>query len=254
MCNKFLALAGLALLLVPSRAAALDRFEIQVYQADIDAPGQAGLEIHTNYTFRGETASAYPGEIPADRAGHLTFEPSFGVAEWLELGGYVQFLAAPGEGARFGGVKLRAKSVIPPRLAAPWFFGLNAEIGRVPHAVEEAGWANEFRPILGYDDGVLLADVNPIFGYALSGPDKLRPELEPAAKLAVNTQRGFALGAEYYAAVGDNEQLAFVVFDLVPPKGEAPPDPWELDVGFGHGFTDATPQQWIAKMIIGKGF
>jgi len=92
--------------------------------------------------------------------------------------------------------------VVPKRLGLPLFLGLNVEVGRVPRAVEEAGWANEFRPIVGWTNGWFLIDVNPIMGYALSGPEKYQLDFEPAGKVSVNTQLGFALGVEHYSGLG----------------------------------------------------
>lgn len=267
------AAATAALLASPTAAHAVDKFEIQVYEADVNRPGQLGLEVHTNYTLEGRTLPEYAGEIPPHHAGRMTLEPALGVTEWLELGAYLQAMVAPGEGAKWAGAKLRAKLVVPPRLTGRFFFGINLELGRVPKRVEEQGWANEFRPILGYDDGWILAAFNPIFGYALTGPDKLEPDFEPAGKLGVNTQQGFSLGLEYYAGLGpfsgfpavrQQEHLGFVAFDLAPPAhGEARENPasteekgdaWELNVGVGHGFTEGTPQQWIVKTIVGRSF
>jgi hypothetical protein len=78
----------------------LDRFEIQVYQAEINDPGQVGLETHLNLTARGDRQAAYPGEIPPHHAFRLTVEPAVGVTRWLELGAYLQSLTAPGQGVR----------------------------------------------------------------------------------------------------------------------------------------------------------
>ncbi len=253
-----LAAALLAAAAAPARA--VDLFEIQVYEADVDPPGRFGLEVHANYTFSGRATPDYPGEIPPDRAGRVTFEPSYGVADWLELGAYLQTFTAPGVGARYGGNKVRAKLVVPPRAGLPVLLGLNLELGRVPTSVDPQGWANEFRPILGWTDGTWLVSVNPIFGYALTGPDRFRVELEPAGKVAWNTGRGFSLGAEYYAALGyanailplrEQEHLLLAAFDLAAPKDE-PSTGWELNVGVGAGLTRATPQHAIVKLIVGR--
>ncbi len=243
-------------------AAALDRFEIQVYHAESNAPGELGVELHLNYTFSGTTAPDYPGQIPLDRLAHYTIEPAVGLTEWLELGGYFQLLSGPGVGVRYGGMKVRAKMVVPQRYTGHFSFGLNVELGRVPSEVEEAGWANEFRPIIGWSNGTLLVDVNPIFGYALSGKDAFRVDLEPCAKVAVNTQLGFALGFEYYASLGfanellplsQQEHVLLGVFDLVERTGVAP-GPWELNLGFGGGLTAGSGPKWIAKAIVGRSF
>ncbi len=252
--------------LAPRAAQAVDRFEIQVYEDDVNRPGQFGLELHTNYTIDGRTTPEYAGQVPPNHVGRLTLEPALGLTDWLELGGYVQSYLAPEVGAQYGGFKLRAKMVVPESAHLPLMLGLNVEIGRVPHRVEEHGWANEFRPIIGWKNDWVLAVVNPIFGYALTGSERFKPDFEPAGKLAVNTQLGFALGAEYYAGLGrfdqdlapvsSQEHLLFGVFDLTPPAGSepSPSGDWELNVGVGRALTEATGPQWIVKSIFGRAF
>jgi hypothetical protein len=265
MLRGFVCLAPAAALILGSgHALALDAFEIQVYQTDVNRPGQFGLELHSNYTIAGRTTQEYAGEIAPNHVARFTLEPALGVTDWLELGAYLQMMITP-EGGKFVGAKLRTKFVIPEERTRPFFFGINAEIGRVSKSVEEEGWANEFRPIVGWSNGRFLVDVNPIFGYALTGPDRFRPDFEPAGKLGVNTDLGFMLGLEYYAGLGlinkgfsswhDQEHLMVATFDLVPPKG-APEDPngWELNAGLGRSLTDATPSHWLIKAIVGRAF
>src|ERR1700690_697112 len=195
--------AVLVTLLAMARPAqAMDQFEIQGYQDDVNAPGHFGLETHINYKFDGHRTPSYPGEQPPNHASRFTLEPALGITEFLELGGYLQNTINGDGQYKFSGVKLRTKFVVPARYTGKFFFGINVEIGRVPRAVEEAGWAKEFRPIVRYYDGHWLFDINPILGYALSGPDKFKPDFEPAAKIGFNTQKGFMVGVEYYAGLG----------------------------------------------------
>ncbi len=263
-----LAAATLALALAaPARA--VDRFEIQVYEADINDPGQLGLEAHLNYTVRGTSAPTYPGEIPPDRVGRLTFEPAIGVTDWLELGAYLQLLWAPGGETRYAGVKGRAKLVVPERLSGSLMLGLNVEVSSVPSAVEQDRWANELRPILGWKQGRWLVAVNPILGWALRGPDRFRPDLEPCGKVAFDTHLGFSLGAEYYASLGfanallparEQEHLLLGVVDYVPrapePAAGSPvhAGEWELNVGVGGALTDAAGPHVLVKAIVGRSF
>jgi hypothetical protein len=256
------ALAPALLALIPAAAAAIDRFEIQVYEAEVNDPGQASLEVHANGTVKGERTPAFPGEIAPQHAFRLTFEPAVGVTPWLELGGYLLTMAAPGEGYRYAGAKARAKLVVPRREEVGWFFGFNVEVGRVPKFVEEEGWANEFRPIVGWTDGTWLLDLNPIFGYALTGPDKFRVDLEPAAKASWNTGRGFALGVEYYGELGFVDAIApisrqghylFAVADLADVAGRER-GPWELNLAVGGGISSAADQKLVIKAIVGRSF
>ncbi len=243
-------------------AAAFDRFEIQVYEPEINAPGHFGVELHSNFTASGDRQPAYPGEIPPGRTARFTIEPAYGVTSWLEFGAYLQMLIAPAQGAHFGGVKARANMVAPKLLGEDFFLGLNVEVGRVPVEVEQAGWANELRPFLGYANGWVLVDLNPIIGYALSGKDSFRVDLEPAAKVALNTQQGFAVGVEYYAELGfidavlplrDQAHYLFGVVDLVPPRGR-PASEWEVNLAVGGGLTHGSDQQLILKTIVGRSF
>jgi hypothetical protein len=266
-CYRFwtrtqLAVLG-AFLLSADPAFAMDLFEIQVYQNDLNAPGHFGLEAHVNYTIDGRGRASYSGEQPPNHVGRLTLEPAFGVTEFFELGGYLQSMMNGDGQYKFAGVKLRGKFVVPQRYTGKFFFGINVELGRVPHAVEAEGWANEFRPIAGWYDGHWLFDVNPIFGYALSGPEKFKPDFEPAGKMGFNTQYGFMLGLEYYAGLGlltspmplgGQDHLVFATFDLAQTAQSTVEQPFELNVGIGKGLTEATPQQWIAKAIVGYSF
>lgn len=253
-----------ALVAAAPSAHALDLFEIQVYQSEVNAPGQVGLELHTNHTLRGQKAEEWDGQVPAHRASRMTLEPAVGVTEWLELGAYFQMLHAPDYGVRYGGSKLRAKMVVPERIAGRGMFGLNIEVGRVPKAVEEDGWANELRPIVGYKDDRFLVSFNPIIGYAFTGPERFRLHFEPALKGWVNTQLGFAVGAEYYAGLGlidrgfsklkEQEHLALLAFDLAEKAGAKEESGWELNVAVGRGFGPSTAQEWLLKTIVGKSF
>ncbi len=258
--RQLLLAAALAAVALP--AAAFDRFEIQVYEEDINEPGHFGLELHSNFTGRGERAPAYPGETPPYHTARFTLEPAYGVTRWLELGAYLQTMVAPGQGLQFAGVKVRAKMVAPKPFGENTFLGLHVEVSRVPLAAEPDAWANELRPFLGYSSGWVLVDVNPILGSTLSGKDRFRVDLQPAAKVAFNTQLGFAVGVEYYAELGfvdailpvrDQPHFLFGVLDLVPPRG-APRSDWEVNVAVGGGVNGPADQQLVVKTIIGRGW
>jgi len=254
--------AAALLALCAVRSSALDRFEIQVYQPDLNEPGHLGVELHTNYTARGTREPGHPGEIPPWRTARLTLEPALGVTPWLELGAYLQLMDAPAHGLRYAGSKLRAKFLGPRPFGEGSFLGVNLEIARVPVEVEQDQWANEIRPFVGWEGRWLLVDVNPIFGYALSGKDAFRVAFEPAAKVALNTQLGFAVGVEYYAELGfvdavqplrDEAHYLFGVVDVVEPYGR-PSSPWEVNLAVGGGLTHGADQQLIVKSIVGRSF
>jgi hypothetical protein len=254
----FLAAASL----LPARAEALDKFEIQVYQGEHNEPGELSLELHTNFTPAGHGEPAYLGETPPKLAFRTTLELAYGLTEWLELGMYLQGMLTPDHGVQYGGWKGRVKLIAPSHWLEPLILGLNVELGIMPLAAEDATWSNELRPIIGLELGALGLSLNPIITYALSGPEAKKPALEPAAKAKLNTGRGFSLGLEYYAGLGlfsegfkpasEHDHLLFLAFDLERPIGEAAQaSDWELNVGLGKSLSAATPQDWVLKVILG---
>jgi hypothetical protein len=247
-------IAWLAAFLAPAPARAVDPFEIQVYQGDINQPLQPGLELHTNFVADGRQAAAFPGELTPHHTLRTTLEPSLGLLAWWELGAYLQLASAPGRGeARFGGFKLRSKFVVPQALTGAFTLGVNFEVGRGTAALGSASWDSEVRPIIAYARGRWLAAVNPILGWAWSGA--ATPELEPCLKVRFDAGHHLGVGVEYYAGLGpvskpepahDQQHFLYLAGDLLD-------GPIELNVGVGHGFTAAS-DAWTIKAIVGKTF
>ncbi|MBI5609251.1 MAG: hypothetical protein HY902_10275, partial [Deltaproteobacteria bacterium] len=116
---------------------------------------------------------------------------------------------------------------------------------------------------IGWRNRWLLVDFNPIFGYALSGKDAFKPDLEPAGKISVDTQHGVAVGVEYYAGLGpigttllpiaQQEHLLMGVVDLVAAQGAAP-SVWAVNLAVGKSLTQALGEDWLVKTIVGRAF
>jgi hypothetical protein len=232
-------------------ASALDAFEIQVYDAEIDKPNEAALEVHLNNVLEGNSESDYPGGSASNHLTHMTLEPSIGMTPFWEIGGYLQFGMFPDGHTDFAGVKFRNKFILPQDKSSPWQFGSNFEVSYIPHLFEESLFGGEIRPILGYTIESWTLLLNPILSFAFSTPSQT-PVFEPALKLLWNTHHGFAIGPEYYASVGpldmipsiqNQEHLLFLALDLLNAD-------WEWNVGFGRGLTDSA-NSWTVKTIIG---
>jgi hypothetical protein len=202
-------------LLAATPALAVDLYEIQIYDGSADAPGQAGLEMHVNRVKGGPL--------------RVTFEPSFGVTEFWELGGYFQT-----KDGRYEGVKLRSKFVTPESFHPNFRLGLNFELSRIPNE----GWGGEIRPILAWENDRFLVAVNPIVSFPA--------EFEPAGMAKVKFGI-FGAGLEYYAAPAESEQYLFETLDVLGIKDV------EVNLAVGEGLTSAS-QSLIFKMILGYAF
>src|ERR1700722_96602 len=127
-----LALFAVALVALSARtAAAVDPFEIQVYDGTANSPGSPGLELHVNRVFSGLT-TAPPPELPQNGQTHFTLEPSLGITPFWELGGYFQTTLRADGTFDYAGVKLRSKFVTPKDWQPHLRLGLNVEVSLLP--------------------------------------------------------------------------------------------------------------------------
>jgi len=247
--------ALIATLLLSLPAAAVDAFEIQVYDGTANAQGEAGLEMHFNYVADGLRTSALPELLPHHQA-HLTLEPSYGIISFWELGAYLQGSLLPGGTFEYAGAKLRSKFVTPPQWHEHLRFGVNFELSLLPARYDHARWGAEIRPIAAWEDDRWIFAANANLGLPLTAPDLHEgPELQPCAMAKVKLA-GFALGIEYYASLGplksfapvaQQEHYLFEAVDVLFWKGV------ELNVAVGQGLTAAS-NRVIIKTIIGYVF
>src|SRR5262249_22101175 len=102
--------SALALLaLWPAIASAALSDEIQVYDDDINAPREFGLELHANTTPSGRTAPEYPGEVVPAHHFRLTPEFSYGITRAWEAGLYLPGSFDNDGRGSLGGWKVRLK-------------------------------------------------------------------------------------------------------------------------------------------------
>lgn len=232
--------ALVVLIALSATAHAQDEFEIQVYDSGTARQGDVGVELHMNHHLI----------AGASNQTHTTFEPHYGVTEWLEVGGYLQSSTSRGDAIDFAGVKLRAKARMTHRL---WHdrigLAINAELSAIPSKFEEQTWGSEVRPIADLQVGWLYASVNPILAVDLAGGLAGHPELEPCAKLEALVAHGIGIGVEGYGGFGPLDDLGsasaergYVVFDYA---GRV------FDVNFGVGLTHGSSDHPVAKLIFG---
>ena len=85
--------------------------EIQVYEDDLSAPGQFGVDVHNNYVLSGSHTPGYAGEQAPMHVYRLTPEFHYGLTKSVELGLYLLSTRGPEGAAHFNGPKMRIKYV-----------------------------------------------------------------------------------------------------------------------------------------------
>ena len=188
----------LVFLILSSLSHAVFLDEIQVYDGEINEPGEFGLEIHANTTLNGQTSPNFTNQRVSQGGLRLTPEFSYGLTKTVELGFYLPTNYTPEYGYDSAGYKARIKWLpIQSSNTQPWAFGGNFEYSVLNTGMEYprkgaqfrgiAAWKNDqwslaFNPVIdaGRSDGqnsdwelsyqtrvIRLTNVGPITGYGL---------------------------------------------------------------------------------------
>jgi hypothetical protein len=232
--------------------------EIQVYTDEINAKGEAGLELHLNTTPRGRRTPDYPNEVVPHHGWRLTPEFSYGLSRDWEAGLYLPMSRDASGNAQVAGAKLRLKwlPVKPEEGGAGWFYGANGELSRLKKQFSESRTSFELRLIGGWRNADWLLALNPVFGWNLS--DGLRSgtaDVSFGAKVARTVAKDVSVGVEYYADAGTTRRLAFssqqaqVLYAALDARvGDV-----DINFGVGRGLNTAA-DKWTAKAIFGIPF
>jgi hypothetical protein len=228
--------------------------EIQVYDAEINKPGQFSLQLHSNYTPIGRKEADFKGGVVPNHSLNGVPEWAYGVTDWFEAGLYLPLYTVTHE-RRFmiNGFKLRTLFVSPHAEDRTFFYGVNFELSYNARHWEKTRFSGEIRPIIGYRIGRVDLIINPIIDTSFNGIGHL--DLAPAERIAYNFSKTWAIAVEHYSDYGQfngfesaNQQshTGFLVIDY---KG----DPNSVEFGVGHGFTSAS-DSLVLKMILSHSF
>src|SRR5258708_5337389 len=100
--------------------------EIQVYDAEIAAPGKFNLMLHNNFIASGRTTPEFSGGIEPDGSFNGVPELAYGVTDWFEVGLYFPvYSISRNLGLTFDAVKVRALFVSPHAAERAFFYGAN---------------------------------------------------------------------------------------------------------------------------------
>src|SRR5258705_9882351 len=140
-------LASAALWIVLAQPAkAVD--EIQVYNANIAAPGQFTIQQHLNYVGPGLKDAPFPGGIVSNHSLNGTPEFAYGVTDWWEVGLYLPF-AVQDRQFLSDAFKLRTLFVSPHADQRNLFYGVNFEFSNTTPKFSQSRFGLEIRPIIG---------------------------------------------------------------------------------------------------------
>ena len=232
-------------------AASAQTDEIQVYDAEITAPGRFNMTWHNNFTPSGRTEPAFAGGIVPDHALNGVPEWAYGVTDWFEQGLYLPVYTRTSDGALLlDAVKLRELFVVPRAHDRTFFYGVNFELSyNAPHW-EPTHFSGEMRPIVGVHLGHFDFIVNPIVDTDFKGGAG-NLEFMPAVRAAWHPGGNFAYALEEYADFGpldhfkpsaEQSHTLFAVLDYGSSSHG-------LEFGVGRGLTPAS-DRWVIKLML----
>ena len=137
---------ALIIALFASRAGATDFYELQIYTTDTAPEGQLLTELHTNSVIAA-TGMASRSNFPLYQI-HNTFEFTYGLLPYLEIGQYLCTAELNSPGYQYAGARSKVHFAIPVTEGWPIQFGANIELQYMRRAAVSDPFNVEFMPIV----------------------------------------------------------------------------------------------------------
>jgi hypothetical protein len=244
------AVAASVVLVFGSARAWAQTDEIQVYDAEIAAPGTFNLMMHNNFTPSGLKTARFPGGLVPNQTLNGVPEWAYGVTDWFEQGLYLPlYSVANGEGPVLDGFKVRELFVVPHAADRTFFYGINFEFSYNSQHWDPYRSTSEIRPILGWHLGKFDFIVNPILDNSWTGFKNL--DFAPSVRVAYNLDKTWAVAAELYSDYGaikgllPFDQQSQQLFGVVDYRTEE----FNIEAGVGFGLTPASDRLVVKLMI-----
>ena len=225
--------------------------EIQVYDAAIEDQGKFNLMLHSNFTAKGRATPAFPDAVISNHAFVGVAEWAYGVTPWFEQGLYMPLYSfSSNRGGSINGFKLRELFVRPHADDHTFFYGVNFEFSVNARYWDTQRITSEIRPIVGLHLHPVDIIVNPIVDTNYKGGFR-NLEFVPAARIAYNLDKNWAVAVENYADYGalreflpgrEQFQQVWGVFEHTGKK-------INIEAGFGVGVTAASDKLTLKLMI-----
>lgn len=235
---------------------AQENYEIQVYGSQTIAKRNTMVELHSNFTFDG-SRETIDGVLPTNHVFHETVEVTHGWTTWFETGFYLFNAIGNDHRTSYVGSHIRPRVMVPKSWNWPVGVSLSVEAGFQKTKYSEEDWSLEIRPIVDKQLNKWYFSFNPTFEKSLHTMGKREGFVfAPNVKTSYKFTSIIAAGVEYYGALGtlfrylpyqSQQHQIFIAADL-----DWSPY-WELNFGYGMGFTESTDNS-IAKVILGYRF
>jgi len=246
-------LSAVAALLPTAAFAQTD--EIQVYDGEIADRGVFNLTWHNNFTFSGARQAENPGGIVPEHSLNGVTEWAYGVTDWFEAGLYMPlYTVTRNHGLLIDGFKLRMLFVSPGAAERRFFYGANFEFSFNTRHWNPDRYTSEIRPIVGWHLGRFDVILNPILDSSYKG-GLSQLQFVPAARLAWNVSKVWAIAAEEYADLGTlhrferSSEQSHQLWAVVDHHGPS----FTLEAGLGFGMTGASDHR-VVKLIVEHDF
>jgi hypothetical protein len=245
-----LAVGLLSLANLPAAWAQTD--EIQVYDAEIAAPGVINLTWHNNFISSGSGTPDFPGAIVPDKSLNGVSEWAYGVAPWFEAGLYFPLYSITRDNSvLYNGFKLRTLFVSPDAANRGVFYGVNFEFSFNTAHWNERSHTSEIRPIIGTHVGRFDFIFNPIVDNSYNGFANL--EFVPATRVAMRLSDTFKVALEEYDDFGrvshflPASRQSHQLFSVIDIHAHGV----DIEAGLGAGLTSASDHR-VFKLILMK--
>jgi hypothetical protein len=231
-------LAGL-LGLYGARAGATDFYELQIYTVETTPQGRWWPELHTIYVSSATGAEA-KAQVPLYQI-HNTFELTYGVLPYLEVGQYLCTATLNRGVYEYAGARTKVHFGVPYTESWPVSFGANVEFQYMRRDAADSPLELDIMPIAEFRVGRFFVVGNFSFNKPFSGPGTHKGiTLEPAGQVSFSVNDWLEPALEYYGEDGplahlpslDNQQ-----FFLVPSINLHLMPQLEFNAGYGVGLT-----------------
>ena len=241
--------------ILPILSEAQDNYEIQVYASPTVGKDTTMVELHSNYSFIGNTASA--GVVSTNHMDRETIEITHGWTPWFETGFYIFNDIGDMGRTNYVGSHFRPRVMAPLEWHWPVGASISFEGGFVKDGYDPDIWTLEIRPIIDKQLGPVYLALNPVVDLTFKGADAGRGAIfAPDFKFSYQIGKVWAPGIEYYGSWGpfqhfdpisvQQHQLVIAVDVDFDPR-------WEFNAGYVFGLTPSIDRS-IFKVIIGRRF